>query len=352
MLRDVSERSVSPSAAVEAIVRATLPRRPNPSDRKRRGRTRTQIPAAPLIFLIGLSQVAATMQSTQGTEELKKGAGERLAPKRATSEIPAAHDDHRDRLIFARTRLILLPSFVFHRYLASYSNALCRPHPGAIAQRRGINRSDACNGSVEAGVRWHRDGVWFELSGLYAKIFMPSSSWVAQGEQLAAADLTEIKMHVSGIQVGILREYSLGHRLPRWSWHLGGQLGFAKLFGHIYRTKLGAQPETCTWKDLGNLERCRPFRAVEFNEPERDPRFFASCTKDKCDPHDLERAGRSREELPAFIPWIAVSTGPAFRVSLDWTLRTEIGLGPGYFFGIGAEYRLAPLPVPQRRIPK
>ena len=158
--------------------------------------------------------------------------------------------------------------------------------------------------------------------------------------QRQLADLTQIDLHLVAIQVGLERQWHFGRKLRRWSWRLGGQLGIGVAAGGVYRTKLGAQPETCTPDSLGDLSKCRPFRAVEFSEPDRNPRYYARCTATHCDPHDLERAGRSRDEVPRIFPTFSFHTGPRYELTRWVQITADVGLSYGLSFGLGCEVRI------------
>ena len=242
--------------------------------------------------------------------------------------------------IFVRTRLLWVPSFVLSPFLSSYSNALCRAKPGPVARGMGVNRSEACNGMTEAGYRSFFGERSFDVSLGYWHLSMPDSNWLAADEDVASADLTQIDLHLVAIQVGLERQWHFGRKLRRWSWRLGGQLGIGVAAGGVYRTKLGAQPETCTPDSLGDLSKCRPFRAVEFSEPDRNPRYYARCTATHCDPHDLERAGRSRDEVPRIFPTFSFHTGPRYELTRWVQITADVGLSYGLSFGLGCEVRI------------
>lgn len=210
----------------------------------------------------------------------------------------------------------------------------------------GVNRSDSCNFELRAGfsrVRG-RKGLDMELS--YTRLSMPTSNWVAKNEEISAADHLEISLHSVAATVGAWREIPLSRGPTRWSWRFGGQAGLALLLGSVHRTKLGAQPASCDFEDLGNPALCRPYRPLEFNERTRKTRAFADCSEDKgCDPRDLIRAGRERiGALPPVIPWFSLWTGPSYAIDENTRLGARFSIGVGLGLGLSIERRLRARP--------
>lgn len=273
------------------------------------------------------AKAAAVHNSSSRTEELS-----RLDPR----------SRGRYSAFFVGASQLQIPNRLLSTFLRSYSNALCRPQPSARARAMGVNRSDRCNFGIHGGYRWVRGryGIDAELS--YSRFAMPTSNWVAAGEEIPAADYLELSFHAFTLAASIWRDIPLARRKTRWSWRFGAQLGLALVAGGAYRTKLGDQPPECTFETLGNLDLCRPYRPLEFNDGARSRRAFAECsTREGCNPHDLERAGRQRvDAVPPLIPWINLWTGPGFAIDARQRLSGRFSVGIGLGLGLSYERRL------------
>lgn len=242
--------------------------------------------------------------------------------------------------LFARAGIMVIPSWFFSPFLRSFSTPMCRKKVGAWSRSRGVNRVDGCNVSVQAGYRWIRKPLSIEVGVQYSSLVFPDSNWLGRDEQIPASDFTQIRMHWFSLAASIIREFPLQKRAqPSWSWKLGGTLMLGMIVGDIYRTKLGAQLPSCTFDNLGNLDYCRPYRAIEFNDIDRNPRYFAKCSaKHGCSESDLIRAGRQREStLPRLLPLINLVTGPKFQINDQIGVSTEFGFGLGFNFSLAVD---------------
>lgn len=236
-----------------------------------------------------------------------------------------------------RSRLLLIPNAILARFLDAYSNSLCRKHPGDRAMERGAHRVDGCNFMIDIGYRHELAKVAIETSVGYGRLFMPDSNWLGRGEKLPSADFTQIHLHLLNAHVTLSRDFAFP-RSRRWSWRVGGQLGVSFVAGNIWRTKLGDQTETCDLEHFGDLSRCRPYRAIEFDEPNRDPKYFADCDEKGCTAADLRRAGRFAEpSVPRVLPLAALFTGPRLRVHQNLGVALELGVGLGITVGVSID---------------
>lgn len=264
------------------------------------------------------------------------------SPAPATQEALDARHRGKYQAMFFGASQIRVPNRILSTFLRSYSNALCTKHPSARARAMGVNRSDRCNFGLRLGYRRveNQRGLDFELG--YAKLSMPTSNWVAKNEHIPAADYLELSFHAISVAAGIWKDIPLARKSTRWTWRFGAQLGVALFLGSLHRTKLGAQPDSCGFDNLGDPTLCRPYRPLEFNEATRSERAFAQCTaKDGCDARDLERAGRERvTAIPPVLPWFNLWTGPGYAIDRRTRIDARVSLGMGVGVGLGLERRL------------
>lgn len=267
--------------------------------------------------------------------------------KPQTPESPHFKLDPRHRgtytAMFFGASQVRIPNRILSTFLRSYSNALCRARPSARARAMGVNRSDACNFSLRAGLRRVKGRYGYDLELSYTRLAMPKSNWVAADEQIPAADYIELSFHAVALSAGIWRDIPLSRRPTRWTWRFGAQLGLALLAGSMHRTKLGAQPASCTFDTLGDPTLCRPYRPLEFNEAGRTTRAFAHCSREEgCDPRDLLRAGREQmDAIPPLVPWLNLWTGPGYAIDRNTRIDARVSLGMGLGIGVGLERRLS-----------
>ena len=243
-----------------------------------------------------------------------------------------------------RSRLLLIPNSILARFLDAYSNSLCRSQPGRRAAELGAYRVDGCNFMIDVGYRHELPRLNIETSLGYGRLFMPDSNWLGKGEKLPSADFMQVHLHILSAMVTLSRDFPIARRWStRWSWRVGGQLGLAFLAGDVKRTKLGDQTEDCAVDDLGDLDRCRPYRAIEFNDEGRDPQYFARCDSEGCDELDLERAGRYAEQsIPRVLPLGGVFTGPRVRINQKIGIAAEFGVGVGLTVGVSIDGYFSP----------
>jgi len=249
--------------------------------------------------------------------------------------------------LYVHSAIVIVPSFFLGRFFRSYSNALCRRHVGSVARRMGTNRANACNFRLGLGYQ-HTQGRLVLRGGLeHTRLHMPDSNWLGKRERISAADLTQIRLHLTALRVGALFEFPLARGLSSRrrrhldvSWRVGGNVGLGFLGGGIYRTKLGSQTSQCTLRGLGDLSVCRPYRPLEFNEAGRSTPYFAHCESGHCNEADLIRAGRTRQRgLPSVVPIANLVTGPRFEMGrLGLALEMSVGVGIG--LGIALDTRL------------
>lgn len=258
--------------------------------------------------------------------------GRRAKPSR--SQAPSRHGMH------VRSGIVLVPSFVLGQFLETYGNAACRGEGrgqvGKFAADQGTNTVGGCNYYVEGGYRMTRRRFALQASVGYTQLFMPESVWVAKGEDMDAADLVEVNLHLATAQLDFIGEWPISRRL---SWRLGASLGVGLLLGNVWRTQLGTQPDACTLDTAGDLRQCRPFRAAEFDEPWRETPGYADCSAHDCSEADLIRAGRARESLPSMVPVGRIFTGPRVQVTDAVGVAADVGVGVGVTFGLSLDAR-------------
>jgi len=250
---------------------------------------------------------------------------------------------------YARTGILIIPSWFFAPFLRSFSTPMCRTRIGSWSRTQGVNRVDGCNFHFQGGYRWMKKPHTVEVGLGYARLVFPDSNWLGRDEQIPAADFTQIQLHWLFLSTTLAREFPLQKQSrPRWFWKLGGTLMLGMLMGEIYRTKLGAQLPRCRIDDLGNLDFCRPYRAIEFNDSNRDLRYFADCSmKHGCKETDLIRAGRQREtSVPRILPLINLVTGPRVQINDRVGLSTEFGVGLGLNFNLAIDVAFDASPPP------
>lgn len=250
--------------------------------------------------------------------------------KRRRSNARADHGVH------VRSGIVLVPSFVLGQIFETYGNAACRREVGDFARGQGTNAVGGCNYYVEGGYRLSRGRFAVQASLGYTRLFMPPSVWVSKGEDVGAADLVQVRLHLATAQLDFIGEWPISRRV---SWRLGASVGVGLLLGGLYRTQLGSQPAACSLETAGDLSICRPFRAAEFDEPWRDDQGYADCSRDECSEADLIRAGRAKDPLPSMIPVGRIFTGPRVQVTDRLGVAADVGVGVGVTFGLSLDAR-------------
>lgn len=242
--------------------------------------------------------------------------------------------------VHLRSGISIVPSFILGQFFETHGNALCRSELGSnsVAAASGANTVGGCNFYIEGGYRLKRRRFALQASVGYTRLFMPDSLWLGKGEPLEAADYTQIRLHVATGQLDFIGEVPVARKFTnRLTWRFGGSIGLGLLFGGVYRTKLGSQRDACTMGTVGNLQKCSPYRAQEFDEPWRETPGFATCTKDGCSEADLIRAGREEDPLPSVIPVGRLFTGPRLQATDALGITAEAGLGLGFTFGLSVD---------------
>ena len=246
---------------------------------------------------------------------------------------PAARREHGAHL---RTGVMIVPPALLGQFFDSFANSNCTGVRTARGASLGTNKVGGCNIYVEGGYRTRRRNLVLMASLGYARIAPPDSNWLGRGENLDAAQLTQIDLHLLSAQIDVAGEWPLGRRVR---WRLGLSLGAAYLAGSVMRTSIGSQTAGCTLETLGDLRQCRPYRPREFDEPEREDPGFANCDEDGCSEADLIRAGRTATRLPTLVPTGRLYTGPRFDLGHRVGLSLDIGVGLGLTMGVGIDAR-------------
>lgn len=305
------------------------------------------------------------------------------ADVQATDEAPPAEEKgaFNRHGVGVRSGLVVIPTWILSPFLTTHTNALCRGNVGGFAEERGLIKTEGCNYYV-GGEYTYRKSRLFDITAAmgYQRVFAPEGYWLDADEwddtcvmddggtgdrcNLSAADYTEVNMHLMTIQADFVArapvvitkdvEFGIGG---------GAGIGIAAVFGGIYQTPLGSNPNgfdpstgmesagTCnTLADLADHTRCTPrWDADEFppgtNPP--DPNDFStpnalgyvSCNTDNCNKNDLRLLGRKKQDdVPPVIPVVNLILSARLIVKDAWGLTLTGGWNTGFYFGGSMQY--------------
>ncbi len=268
----------------------------------------------------------------------------------------------------ARGGIVIIPTWLLSRWLATHSNALCRgSNVGGFAGDRGLQQQDGCNFYV-GGEYTYRFSRVLDISAAvaYQRAHTPDGLWLDKARasgaaaDLGAADYTEIELGLIAIEVDfIARAPLVVTKDVEWGLGGGAGLGLGIVLGGIYQTPLGATPEgftagggrtpnTCqSVDDLGDLTRCTPrYDAAQdppdgANQPDPselsspNPGLFADCTRERCNEDDLAAFGYRNKQtgIPPVIPVVNLIVSTRLIVKDTVGIVINGGFNTGFYFG-------------------
>jgi len=278
----------------------------------------------------------------------------------------------------ARGGIVVIPTWILSGFLASHTNALCRgENMGSFAEKRGLLKTDGCNFFV-AGEYTYRKSRIFDIVGAigYQSLKAPDGYWLDTDEwdrdscdvddgsgdcNLAAADYTEIGMHLLTFQADFVARYPVVVT-PDVEIGIGGGagIGLGVIFGGVYQTALGSDPmgagdtDTCnTLEDLKDFTRCTPRydpeEYLDYNgeaNPNPPDELYAECSKDNCSTGDLKGFGyrKKQEDIPPVYPIVNLILSARFIVKDVWGINITGGWNTGFYFGGSMSYFFAGKP--------
>jgi hypothetical protein len=305
-------------------------------------------------------------------EEPVEEAGEGEDLSLETERRGAGHDTaFRRHGIGAHGGIVVIPTWILSKWLATHTNALCRgSNIGAFAADRGLSQQDGCNFYVGGDYTYRFSRVLDVAASVqYQRAKVPDGLWLDQSRydgtpaSIEAADYTEIGLGLIAMEVDFIArapiavtkdvEFGIGG---------GGGLGLGVVLGGVFQTPLGAAPAgftpsggrtdgTCqTLEDLSDLTRCTPrWDAAadgdmvppdqnDLSSPNAE--LFASCTSTECNKSDLRAFGYRREQggIPPVIPVVNLILSMRLIIKDAVGITINGGFNTGFYFGGGLQY--------------
>ncbi|MCA9650031.1 MAG: hypothetical protein KC501_08990 [Myxococcales bacterium] len=307
-------------------------------------------------------------EPVEAAEEPQEGEGDDLTleDEREQAAIDGAFHRH---ALGAHSGIVIIPTWLLSNWLASHTNALCRGATiGQFAADRGLARQDGCNYYVGLDYAFRFSRILdIQASVQYQRARVPEGLWLDKARyngtaaSLEAADYTEIDLHMMAMEVDfVARAPVVVTKDVELDIGGGGGLGLGVVFGGVYQTALGAQPEgfsngtrdpsSCqTLGDLADLTRCTP--RYDINEDgdmtppdpsqlsQPNPDLFANCTSTECNEDDLRAFGYRQEQggIPPVIPVVNLILSARLIIKDTVGITVNGGFNTGFYFGGGLQ---------------
>jgi hypothetical protein len=281
----------------------------------------------------------------------------------------------------ARGGITIVPTWILSRYLDTHANALCRGESiGNFAAERGLLKTQGCNFYV-AGEYVYRHSRILDIVGVvgYQRLHAPDGYWLDKGQNaingLGGADYTEVKLDILVMEVDFIARYPvIVTDDVEWGIGGGGGIGLGVVFGGIWQTALGDDPQgysngtvdanSCQEiNDLADFRRCTPrydpTEHPDYEEPrppndpgnlppgpdeddlsDPNPMLFANCGTDRCNTNDLQRFGyrNKNKDMPPVIPIVNLLLSTRVIIKDVFGITLSGGWNTGFYFGGSLNY--------------
>ncbi len=272
----------------------------------------------------------------------------------------------------ARAGIVVVPTWILSKWVETQTNALCRGEAvGGFARERGLLRTDGCN--FYAGFEYvYRHSRVFDIVGSvgYQSAKLPEGFWLDKGryigtpESLVAADYTEVDLSMLYFEADFIARAPIvkGDNIELGIGG-GGGIGLGVVFGDIYRTGIGNNPDgyvpgqgptatdTCqTPEDLGDFNRCTPRYDVTLDPDDTPPspdelddpnnELYASCGAKGCSKSDLSAFGYRNKSgsIPPVIPVVNLIISARMIIKDTVGISINGGFNTGFYFGGSLTY--------------
>jgi len=280
--------------------------------------------------------------------------------------------------IGVRAGMTVIPTWIFSTFVEAHTNALCRGDSLTnFAVTQGLTRTDGCNFYVGGEYVYRRSRVFDIVPSIgYLQIHAPDGLWLDEfdtvapasgGSAVGGADYTEVDLGIMFMEVDFIARAPLVVRENiEFGLGGGGGVGLGIVFGGVYQTALGSDPdgyvpgvgetpgETCQFiSDLSDLQRCTP-RYDPLEDPDGTPpppeqldpsmggsaRPYARCSREECTEQDLAAFGyrRKSERVPPVIPIINLIASARLIVKDMVGITLSGGFNTGFYFGGSLTY--------------
>ena len=295
----------------------------------------------------------------------------RVLPEPLASKPPAPDVFNRHG-VGVRGGIVIVPTWILHRWVETQTNALCRGEKiGGFAEERGLLQTDGCNFYVGGEYTYRRSRI-FDIVGAvgYQRAKLPEGYWLDKGryrgtpETLLAADYTEVDLSLLTFEADfIARAPVVSNDNVEIGIGGGAGIGLGVVFGGVYQTGIGGSPngytpgqgasagDTCqTPEDLADFNRCTPRYDLSLDPDNQAPdpdelddpnnQLFASCDEGGCSHADLERFGyRNKQgDIPPVIPVINLILSARVIIKDQIGITLNGGFNTGFYFGGSLTY--------------
>lgn len=362
--------SPAPGATEVPATGATVTVQPQPTSSKappsNMQPTSSKAPASTTTVPEEPAEPEEPVDDLEAAEEEGEGEDLSLEEERESAAIDGAFHRH---ALGAHSGIVIIPTWLLSNWLASHTNALCRGATiGQFAADRGLAQQDGCNYYVGLDYAFRFSRILdIQAAVQYQRAKVPEGLWLDKARyngtaaSLEAADYTDIDLHMVAMEVDFIArapvavtkdvEFDIGG---------GGGLGLGVVFGGVYQTALGADPQgfsngtvdpnSCqTLDDLGDLTRCTPRYDVnedgdmtppdqsQLSEP--NPDLFASCTSNECNEADLRAFGYRMKQggIPPVVPVVNLILSARLIIKDTVGITVNGGFNTGFYFGGGLQ---------------
>ncbi len=265
--------------------------------------------------------------------------------------------------------IVVIPTWLLSNWLATHTNALCRGKIGAFAADRGLTQQDGCNFYVGGHYVYRFSRVLDVAASVqYQRAKVPDGLWLDKARYngsaglIDAADYTEVDLGLLALEVDfIARAPVVVTKNVEWGIGGGGGLGLGIMFGGVYQTPLGLDPNgysgstetlgTCeNIEDLADLTRCTPrWDSAQAAEGATGPdpsqlsnpndRLYANCTTTECNEADLQAFGYRQKQtgIPPVIPVVNLILSTRIIIKDLVGITINGGFNTGFYFGGGLQ---------------